>query len=202
MGSDLAKQAPIKIAISSCLLGEPVRYDGTDKKHNILSQIPETLIQFIPICPEVAIGMGIPRPPIQLVKTITGIQAIQVDDPTKNFTEPLHAYGAKMAQHLNDICGYIFKARSPSCGISTTPIYNEANETEKGSGLYAKQIMRLNPGLPTAEETAFGTPNEAQQFFERVFAYYKQQEPANAYLIMEKKIALNTYLEVHKIKFW
>ena len=165
----------IKIAISSCLLGEKVRYDGTDKKLDILTRIPGDIITFIPVCPEVAIGMGIPRPPIQLVETSEGIQALQIDDPDKSFTEPLQAYGAKIANELKDIFGYIFKARSPSCGINSTPVFRSGEEHHKDAGLHAKQIMQQHPGLPIIEETTLTTLEQVQDFFSQVFKYSQQK---------------------------
>lgn len=175
MENEPTDTVPIKIAISSCLLGEKVRYDGTDRKHDVLSQIPKTIIQFIPICPEVAIGMGIPRPPIQLVEIRKRIQAQQIDAPGKNFTGPLQEYGKKMAIELEKICGYIFKARSPSCGINSTPVFINGMENFKDTGLFAKKIIQELPDLPVTDETELNTIENIQHFFNRALDYCSQQ---------------------------
>lgn len=184
----------VKVAISSCLLGEKVRYDGTDKKHGILGQIPEELIQFIPICPEVAIGMGIPRPPIQLVETKEGIRALQIDNPNNNFTEPLQTYGSKMAKELEDICGYIFKARSPSCGVHSTPVFINGVEHHKDTGLFAAQIIQTHPDLPVTEEATLTTLAQYQHFFNEVFEYSQQKYIKNPKSLKKQALELNHYL--------
>jgi uncharacterized protein YbbK (DUF523 family) len=164
-----------RIAISSCLLGEKVRYDGNDKKIEIISLIPDDLVKFIPVCPEVATGMGIPRPPIQIIETASGLEARQVDDPGKNFTEALTCYGKKMAQELKDISGYIFKARSPSCGVQTTLVTRRDYTEYFDSGLYAKQILEHLPDLPVTDEEGVTTPEAIAAFLGRALDYSGQK---------------------------
>ena len=105
----------IKIAVSSCLLGEAVRYDGTDK---YIEKITELAAEYtlVSLCPEMAVGMGVPRPPIHLVEVNNEIQVLAVDDSSKNMTKLLSEYGREVAVEYKDICGYIFKKNSPSCG--------------------------------------------------------------------------------------
>ena len=194
MESEPSVIAPINIAISSCLLGEHVRYDGTDKKHSVLSQIPKELIQFIPICPEVAIGMGIPRPPIQLVDTKEGIQALQIDNPNNNFTEALQTYGKTMSNELDNIFGYIFKARSPSCGINSTPVFINGAEHRKDTGLFAAQIIQTLPDLPVTEEATLTTLVQYQSFFNKVFEYSQQKYNMKQKQLEKQKLELNDYL--------
>ena len=185
----------IKVAISSCLLGEKVRYDGTDKRQAILRGIPKSIIQFVPVCPEVAIGMGIPRPPIQLMETDNGIEAVQIDNPSKNYTEPLQAYGKQMANELEDVSGYIFKARSPSCGVNSTPVLKNGMEHRKNTGIFAKQITSILPGLPVIEETGLDTIENIQRFFYRSLDYCDQQDfmPCDSLEYLKEKII--KYLE-------
>ena len=195
MKNNASKEPCIKIAISSCLLGEKVRYDGTDKRQSILRGIPKSIIQFVPVCPEVAIGMGIPRPPIQLVETDNGIEALQIDYPNKNYTEPLQAYGKQMANELEDISGYIFKARSPSCGVNSTPVLKNGIEHRKNTGIFAKQITSILPGLPVIEETGLDTIENIQRFFYRSLDYCDQQDfmPCDSLRYLKEKII--KYLE-------
>lgn len=173
--NSISREPYIKIAISACLLGEKVRYDGTDRRLDILTNFPKDLITFIPVCPEVAIGMGTPRPPIQLVNTNKGIQALQIDDPIKNYTEPLRAYGKQMANELEDISGYIFKERSPSCGVNSTPVLKNGMEHRKDTGIFAKQITSILPDLPVIEETGLDTIENTQRFLYKSLNYCGQR---------------------------
>ena len=139
--------------------------------------------------------MGIPRPPIQLVETDNGIEALQIDYPNKNYTEPLQAYGKQMANELEDISGYIFKARSPSCGVNSTPVLKNGMEHRKNTGIFAKQITSILPGLPVIEETGLDTIENIQRFFYRSLDYCDQQDfmPCDSLEYLKEKII--KYLE-------
>jgi uncharacterized protein YbbK (DUF523 family) len=106
----------IRIGVSGCLVGERVRYDGEDKRDAFIADTLGAAFELVPVCPEVAIGMGVPRPPIRLVGDPLHPRALGVDDPALDVTAPLTAYGRRMAVELDDIGAYIFKSRSPSCG--------------------------------------------------------------------------------------
>ena len=121
----------IKIAVSSCLLGEAVRYDGTDKHIDYITQQLATNYNLISICPEMAVGMGVPRPPIHLVNDGSGIQVVGIENPEKDMTIPLTEYGYKVVEEHPDICGYIFKKNSPSCGIKNVKVLNENGDYER-----------------------------------------------------------------------
>ena len=105
-----------KIAISACLMGAEVRYNGGHKESRLCSRTLTDYFDFIPVCPEVAIGLGIPREPIRLVGDPQHPEAIGTVNPTLNVTRPLAEYGQKMAAELGDISGYIFMQKSPSWG--------------------------------------------------------------------------------------
>ena len=114
----------IPVAISACLLGEPVRYDGKDKFcPQLVARLRQHFI-LVAICPEVAIGMSVPRAPIQLVQDGAGVRARGVQDPSKDVTELLADYGHNVADTQTEFFGYVFKARSPSCGLGSTPLFN------------------------------------------------------------------------------
>ena len=168
--------ARIPVGISSCLLGEPVRYDGAHKRDSNITGRLTDLFDYHPICPEVGIGMGVPREPIQLVR-VNGsdgeIRVRQVSDPAVDVTEQLHDFAAQTANHLQLICGYIFKARSPSCGIADVNIYNEQgrlNETP-GSGAFAAEIIKAMPNLPVINEEQLQDAAACDDFIERTLAY-------------------------------
>ncbi len=101
----------ISIGISSCLMGEEVRFDGGHKLDNYITGTLADYFDFIPVCPEVAIGLPIPRPPIRLVRQDDGIHVVGVKDPSVDVTDKLHAYGRKIARQLSGISGFILKTR-------------------------------------------------------------------------------------------
>ena len=143
----------IKIAVSSCLLGEAVRYDGTAKHIEYITEQLAIEYNLISLCPEMAIGMGVPRLPIQLVDDGNNIQVLGVDNPENNMTKPLSEYGNKIVETYPDICGYIFKKNSPSCGIKDVKVLNAQGQYErKGQGVYAEAIMKALPLLPVINE--------------------------------------------------
>ena len=119
--SDLSMSRP-KIAISACLMGAEVRVNGGHKESRLCSRTLAEHFEFVPLCPEVAIGMGIPREPIRLVGDPQSPQAVGTVNPSINVTAPLAEYGEKMAGELNDICGYIFMQQSPSCGLERVKV--------------------------------------------------------------------------------
>ena len=105
----------IPVGISSCLLGQTVRYDGGHKYDVYINRRLADFFDFRPFCPEVAIGLGTPRPPIRLVTTSDGLRVRGVKDPSRDVTEQLCDYGNRVAAKQAELCGYIFKSRSPSC---------------------------------------------------------------------------------------
>lgn len=151
-----------KIGVSSCLLGELVRYDGRTKYTEWVGALA-TEFELVSFCPEVAIGLGVPRPAIELVAINGGVQVLGVVDPTVDVTTPL----ANEAQDARwgSLDGYVFKARSPSCGVHTVPI--------KGGGLgrggFASALMARYPNLPIIEDDI---APERTRFLARVHAHF------------------------------
>lgn len=143
----------IKIAVSSCLLGEAVRYDGTDKHIEYITEQLSQEYNLISLCPEMAVGMGVPRPPIHLVEHGDSIQALGIENPENNMTKVLYEYGQTIVEKHPDICGYIFKKNSPSCGTKNVKVLNAKEQYERrGQGMYAAAIMKALPLLPVIDE--------------------------------------------------
>ncbi len=169
--------APIRIGISACLLGERVRYDGG---HRLDTYIRDTLggyFGFIPLCPEVAIGLGVPRPTLRLVGDPAAPRAVGVVDPTTDVTDALITYGRQMHRELPALAGYLWKARSPSCGMERVKVYPAAGAPPRaGRGLFAATLMQARPLLPMEEEGRLGDPRLRENFIERVFAYHRWQQ--------------------------
>ncbi|MDH5258790.1 MAG: DUF523 domain-containing protein, partial [Gammaproteobacteria bacterium] len=112
----------IKLAISQCLSGANVRYDGQPKSHDFVVQHLSEAFDLKPICPEIEIGLSVPRKPVHLVYEENVIRVLQVDDSSIEYTEQLKSHAKNSVTELNEICGYVFKARSPSCGVNTTEV--------------------------------------------------------------------------------
>ncbi|MFY0729311.1 YbgA family protein [Pseudomonas sp. NFX15] len=167
-----------KIAISACLLGHDVRYDGGHKESRLCSRTLADYFDFVPVCPEVAIGLGIPRQPIRLVGNAEKPQALGTRDLTLDVTQPLAAYGQKMAAELGDICGYIFMHKSPSCGLERVKVYhaNGAPIDAGGRGIYAQAFCLQQPDLPVEEDGRLNDPVLRENFLTRVFAYSAWQQ--------------------------
>ena len=168
----------IPVGISSCLLGEAVRFDGGHKFDAYINRRLADFFDFRPYCPEVAIGLGIPRAPIRLLKTDEGIRVTGVKDPSLDVTGKLESYGRKIAGKLDDVCGYIFKSRSPSCGMERVKTYHESGMPGKSDGIgeYARAIMLAHPNLPVEEEGRLNDPDLRDNFIERVFTRYRWQQ--------------------------
>ncbi len=168
---------PIRIGISSCLLGEAVRFDANHKKDNYIVGTLGQFFEFVPTCPEVAIGLGIPRAPIRLEGDPQAPRVVGSADRSRDVTAPLTAYGRQMAQQLPALCGYLFKSKSPSCGVWRVKVYQENGRPAKlGRGVFAQQLMEGRPLLPVEEEGRLGDPALRENFIERVFAYHRWQQ--------------------------
>jgi uncharacterized protein YbgA (DUF1722 family)/uncharacterized protein YbbK (DUF523 family) len=162
-----------KLGISACLMGAEVRYNGGHKQSQLCTQVLSEYFEFVTACPEVAIGLGIPRETIRLVGDAEQPQAVGTVSSDLNVTKELAAYGEQMAVELGDICGYIFMQKSPSCGLERVKVYREngAPVDGGGTGIYAKAFCARHPNLPVEEDGRLNDPVLRENFITRVFAY-------------------------------
>ena len=168
----------ILIGISACLTGERVRYDGDHRYDVDLISAFSGIAELVPVCPEVAIGMGVPREPIYLVGDRAAPRAVGSATPNLDVTHALTDYGRHMAQALRNISGYIFKARSPSCGIGSVNLYPFAHAPHpipQGTGIYAQALTAILSRLPIAEDEPLKNLAFRNQFMAQVYAYHHQQ---------------------------
>lgn len=165
------------IGISSCLLGENVRFDGGHKRNPFITEQLSEHFAFRPVCPEVAIGLGVPRPTIHLRRSEERVRVVDSRDPDKDHTAAMEGYAREQAGELGDISGYIFKAKSPSCGVWRVPVHQPSGPPSKdGRGIYADAFMRARPLLPVEEEGRLHDPVLRENFVERVFAFRRWQD--------------------------
>ncbi len=175
MTSEATSSRRIPVAISACLLGQPVRYDGGNKLQSQLIGKLHKRFVLIPICPEVAIGLGVPRPPIQLVLDRSAIRARSVQEPSVDVTALLESYGRDIATTRTDLCGYVLKARSPSCGTGSVPLFDiNARITGNINGVYINAVLALQNELPVADEEQLRVRHGLEEFVEKVIAYSMQ----------------------------
>lgn len=169
-------QDSVTLAISSCLLGNEVRYDGGHKHNSYITKSLGRFFRFEAFCPEVAIGMGTPRDPIRLVKTADGVAARGIKDSSLDVTQKLKSYAQLLLPELTHISGYIFKKGSPSCGVERVKVYNHNGELiGTDSGVFACYIKQAVPHLPVEEEGRLCDPVLRENFIERVFIYARWQ---------------------------
>jgi len=181
----------IRIGISGCLLGQEVRYDGGHKHNGYITETLGAFFDFLPLCPEVAIGLGIPRPPIRLVRRGHAVRARGVGDPTLDVTEPLAAYADAVARKLDRVSGYILKKGSPSCGMERVKLYTDRGmPAHRAAGIYAGRLMELCPELPFEEEGRLMDPVLRENFIERVFVYHHWQQ-------IRKKLTAKGLVDFH-----
>jgi uncharacterized protein YbgA (DUF1722 family)/uncharacterized protein YbbK (DUF523 family) len=164
------------IGISSCLLGQKVRYDGTAKRDRWIVEQLGNHVDYRAVCPEVAIGLGTPRPPIRLVGTPENARVVGVDDPSLDVTEALESFALTTASQMTDISGYVFMSKSPSCGMERVKLYADKGPAQKkGVGAYAGVLMQALPNLPCEEEGRLHDAMLRENFVNRVFAYRRWQ---------------------------
>jgi len=182
----------ILIGISSCLLGERVRFDGGHKRDSYICDFLANYVEFLPVCPEAEIGMGIPRPPVRLVGDPDFPQLVEVKDPSKNYTSGMLHFCQETMSRLQSISAYILKSKSPTCGWKRVKIYQEPGQAPRsGQGLFAKTLEQHYPYLPIEEEGRLNDPCLRENFIERLFVYHEWQK------LLANAISLNDIIKFH-----
>lgn len=163
---------PLRIGISSCLLGETVRYDGGHKRDRFLVDTLGGYVEWVPVCPELEVGMGVPRESLRLLRSDGETRLVAIksrQDHTRVMQKWVRARLADLAKE--SLCGYVLKSRSPSCGMERVPIYDENGvPAKKGIGAFAGPLLERFPHLPVEEEGRLHDPKLRENFIERVFA--------------------------------
>ena len=168
--SDMEK---IPVGISSCLLGNEVRHNGGHKRDSYITGTLAEYFDLRPFCPEVGIGLGVPRPAIRLVDLGAGVRVVGARDPDLDVTEALRDYTAAQAPAVAPLFGFILKKDSPSCGMERVKVYNGKGMPEKsGAGRFAAGLMARFPNLPLEEEGRLGDARLRENFIQRVFIYH------------------------------
>lgn len=163
-------QKPV-VGVSACLLGQKVRYDGDHRHSAILVHQLGPLLRFRDTCPEVAIGLPVPRPPIQVVQVDDDLRVKGVENPQQDVTEALENVAANLSEPLS---GFVLKARSPSCGHLSTPVHNAGGQQiGMASGAFARKLHELFPRIPLANDSDLEKPAFLQSFLLQVYCYHQ-----------------------------
>jgi uncharacterized protein YbgA (DUF1722 family)/uncharacterized protein YbbK (DUF523 family) len=193
-----ASEAPIRVGVSACLLGQEVRFDGGHKRSDFLVDELGPFVQFVPVCPEFEIGLGVPRETLRLERNGGGIQLI-ANHSRIDHTMSMQRFAARRTAALDseDLSGYVLKKDSPSCGMQRVEIYGKSElPSRDGVGLFAAALIARYPNLPIEEEGRLNDPRLRENFIERIFAYRRLRSFFAARWTLGGVIAIHT---AHKL---
>ena len=184
----------IRLGISTCLLGEPVRYDGGHKRDRFITDTLGQYVEFVPVCPETECGLGVPRESMRLqgdpasprlVTSRTGV----------DHTDRMVAWAERRLKELEqeDLCGFIFKSDSPSSGMERVRVYSDKGMPErKGVGIFARMFMEHFPLLPVEEEGRLHDPKLRENFIESIFTLKRWRDLLKDHPTRGKLVAFHT----------
>lgn len=163
----------INIGISSCLLGQKIRFDGGHKYDELIVESLGQYLNWIPVCPEFELGLGVPREPVHLKREKGEIHLVSIK-ANVDLTRSMKDYSDEKLKLLSgqELRGYIFKKNSPSCGLERVKVFGKGTPVRDGQGLFAKAVTEKFPNLPVEEEGRLRNPSLRENWVERIFAYH------------------------------
>lgn len=179
------------LGISACLMGDNVRYNGGHKRSRYCAEVLSRYFEFRSVCPEVAIGLAVPRPTIRTVESSGTIKVIASDNPELDYTQKLRQLADSLHPKVQLLSGFIFMQKSPSCGVGSSKLYNEKNHpATKTDGVFASAVMAAFPLLPVTEAGQLNDAGIRENFILQVYAYHQWR-----YGVMEhlSKAALQSF---------
>ncbi len=188
----------IRLAVSACLLGEAVRYDGRHKRHPWIGDTLASRYTLIPLCPELTAGLGVPRPAIQLYGNPSAPQAREVARTDRDHSDALDRANQTLIPELEPVCGVILKARSPSCGPEGIPVHpqrpsNTAPPT--AAGLFAAAVRAQLPLTPIIDEEALARPAQQAAFLTAIHLFHQWRTTPPA-----TRCALTRFHQLHGVR--
>jgi len=188
----------IRIGVSACLLGEAVRFDGGHKRDAYLVDTLGRYVEWVPVCPEVELGLGTPRETLRLVRMGGEIRMV-MPKTGADHTAAMRAFAERRVRELEkeNLCGYILKKSSPSCGKDRVRVFDlRGLPAKSGRGLFAEALLGHFPHLPVEEEGRLSDPRLRENFIERVFAYARLRTLFSGHWKLADLVAFQT---VHKL---
>ena len=189
----------IRIGVSTCLMGEPVRYDGGHAHDRYVTDTLGRYVEFVPVCPETEAGLGVPREPMRLVGHPESPRLLTIKTK-RDMTDILVTWARKRVRELEaeDLCGFIFKSKSPSSGMERVKVYTEGGmPVKKGVGLFAKAFMEHFPLIPAEEEGRLHDPRLRENFIERIFTLKRWRDTFDQRKTIGRLVAFHT---AHKLQ--
>jgi len=197
----------LRLGISECLLGRPVRYDGEHKHDPYLTETLGQWVEWVPVCPEVEAGLGVPRQAMDLVGTATGDRLV-VRPTGLDLTERLRVWTEQWLCEVLGLDGFVLKKGSPSCGMRRVRVYPEDGGTARrsGVGVFAQALIERYPLLPVEEEGRLNDPVLRENFVGRLFGLRRWRDflagsPSAAGLVEFHAAAKMTLLSHHQQKY-
>lgn len=192
----------IRLGVSSCLMGEAVRYDGQAKRERYITDTLSKWFDFCPVCPEFELGLGVPREPMHLEGDANKPRLVTIRTRT-DLTDSMNAWCEQRLQALEDenLSGFIFKSKSPSSGMERVKVYPEGGKgmpVNNGSGLFAAAFMKHFPLVPVEEEGRLHDPVLRDNFIERIFIFQRWRDMLDQ---DSSRKGLVHFHEVHKYLF-
>ncbi|WP_312949577.1 DUF523 and DUF1722 domain-containing protein [Superficieibacter sp.] len=185
----------IPVGVSACVLGEQVRFDGGHKRLIFAVDELAPWVQFEPVCPEVGIGLPVPRPALRLVKNNEGDISLRFSDKREgDLTASMENFTRQRIRRFEYLCGYIVCAKSPSCGMERVRVYEEEgkNNRKAGRGIYTRILMETFPWLPVEEDGRLQDPLLRENFVERIYALHELNSLREAGLTRGDLIAFHS----------
>ena len=168
----------INVGVSACVLGENVRYDGGHKKSHYTVNYLTKVFNLIPVCPEVGMGMTVPRPPIRIIEKDQQVRLVDVKDSSIDYTSRLSDFYQKKHAGFAALDGYIFAAKSPTCGVERIKVYDDCGNLlhRKGAGVFAHKVKQAYPFLPIEEDGRLNDKGLRESFVTRVYVHARYRE--------------------------
>ena len=168
----------LRIGVSACLLGQMVRYDGGHKRNDYVTDTLGEVFDLVPVCPEAEVGMGTPRETIQLAGDPAAPNLVGTESG-RDWTREMGDWSKNRSRELagEDLCGFVLKKNSPSCGLFRVPVIQEKGEPlAVGRGLFAAAFVRAHPLIPVVDEEGLSEAVRRENFLEKIFAYQRGRE--------------------------
>ena len=183
-----------RIGVSACLMGQPVRFDGGHKNNKFVINECSRHFELHPVCPEAELGLGIPRPVIQLRKFGDEIKLVYSKNPQSQLTPQMRQFAESRIDQFEQLDGFIFKKDSPSCGMERVPVFDDKTgmRQRNGIGIFAEAFKQKHPNIPTEDEGRLGDIGIRESFLERVYAHYRWRN------IEDAEHNLHAFREFHK----
>lgn len=188
---------PLRIGVSSCLLGETVRWDGGHKKDRFLVDTLGPFVTWVPVCPEVEVGLGTPRNTLRLERSSAdGEIRLKMPRDGSDHTRSMEAFSRRRARELREerLSGYVFKKNSPSCGLRAVKVYGpQGAPNRSGQGIFARAMAEAFPHLPMEEEGRLHDPRLREAFVSHVLAFRRWQS------LEEQGLARRRLMRFHEL---